>query len=84
MKTFSVTKARQNIYSIMERTIEDSEPVQITGKKGDVIMISLEDWNSIQETLHIVSIPGMEESIVKGMKESIDECGTLEDIGWDI
>lgn len=84
MKTFSVTKARQNIYSIMERTIEDSEPVQITGKKGDVIMISLEDWNSIQETLHLVSIPGMEESIMEGMKESIDECSTLEDIGWDI
>lgn len=64
--------------------IENSETAQITGKKGDVIMINLNNWNSIQEILHIVSIPGMEESIMEGMKESMDECGTLEDIGWDI
>lgn len=84
LKTVSVTKARQNIYSLMDRTIEESEPVQITGRRGDVIMISLEDWNAIQETLHLVSIPGMEQSIIEGMNESLDECGTPEDIGWDI
>lgn len=84
MKTVSVTKARQNIYSLIDRTIEESEPVQITGRRGDVIMISLEDWNAIQETLHLVSIPGMEQSIIEGMNESLDECGTPEDIGWDI
>ena len=84
MKTVPVSNARQDIFNIIEQTIVNSEPIQITSKKGDVVMISLEDWSSIQETLYLLQIPGMRESILEGSKESIDECKSLKDIGWDI
>ncbi len=84
MKTVSVTNARQNIFSIIEQTIVNSEPIQITSKKGDVVMLSLEDWSALQETLHLLSVPGMRESIIEGDKEPIEDCKSLEDIGWDI
>ncbi len=54
MKTVPVTNARQDIFNIIEQTIINSEPVQITSKKGDVVMISLEDWSAIQETLYLL------------------------------
>lgn len=84
MRTVPVTNARQDIFNIIEQTIVNSEPIQITSKKGDVVMLSLEDWESIQETLYLVSIPGMRESILEGSKEPIEECKSLEDIGWDL
>ncbi len=84
MKTVSVTNARQNIFNIIEQTILNSEPIQITSKKGDVVMLSLEDWSAIQDTLYLLSIPGMRESILEGAKEPIKDCKSLEDIGWDI
>lgn len=84
MKTIPVTTARQSMFSIVEEVIVNSEPIQITTKKGNVIMISYEDWASIQETIHLLSIPGMRESIIEGSNEPIEECKSLEDIGWDL
>ncbi|MHC6180465.1 type II toxin-antitoxin system Phd/YefM family antitoxin [Clostridium sp. JNZ X4-2] len=84
MKTVNVTAARNDIYNIINQTIVSSEPVQITSKNGDVIMISMKDWEAIQETLNLVSIPGMKESILEGKKEPIGDCKTLEDIGWNL
>ncbi|MCI1944029.1 type II toxin-antitoxin system Phd/YefM family antitoxin [Clostridium luticellarii] len=84
MKTVNVTAARNDIYNIINQTIVSSEPVQITSKNGDVIMLSLKDWEAIQETLNLVSIPGMKESILEGKKEAVEDCETLEDIGWNL
>ncbi|HHY23973.1 MAG TPA: type II toxin-antitoxin system Phd/YefM family antitoxin [Clostridiaceae bacterium] len=84
MKTISVTNARKDIFNIIEQTIVNSEPIQITSKKGDVVMLSLEDWSAIQDTLYLLSIPGMRESILEGSKEPIENCKSLENIGWDI
>ncbi|KUO49290.1 MAG: prevent-host-death protein [Desulfitibacter sp. BRH_c19] len=84
MKTIPVTNARQNIFNIIEQTIHNSEPIQITSKKGDVVMLSLDDWASIQETLFLLSIPGMRESILEGSKEAVEDCKSLEDIGWNL
>ncbi|BAH06868.1 type II toxin-antitoxin system Phd/YefM family antitoxin [Clostridium kluyveri] len=84
MKTFNVTSVRSDIYNIINQTIVNSEPIQITSKNGDVVMLSLKDWEAIQETLNLVSIPGMKESILEGKKELVEECKTLEDIGWNI
>lgn len=84
MKTIPVTTARKEIFSVIDQVITNSEPIQITSKKGDVIMVSAEDWRAIQETLHLLSIPEMRESILEGKKEPIADCRTLEDIGWDI
>ena len=84
MKIIPVTEARQNIYKLIEDTISSSEPVQITYKKGNVVLISEEDWRAIQETLYLLSVPGLRESILKAENTPIEEMKTLEDLGWDL
>lgn len=76
MKTISITEARNNIYKLIDMTNEEGEPIQITGKRGNAVLISEEDWRAINETLYLVSIPGMRESIIKGIKEPLDKCRT--------
>ncbi|MDP9122048.1 MAG: type II toxin-antitoxin system Phd/YefM family antitoxin, partial [Acidobacteriota bacterium] len=66
MKTITASKARANLYRLVEETAESSEPVQITGKKGSAVLISAADWNALQETVYLLSIPGMRESIREG------------------
>lgn len=74
MKTISATSARSDLYRVIDSALEDHEPVQITGKRGNAVLVSEPDWRAIQETLHLVSIPGMRESIREGMAEPIDAC----------
>ena len=76
MKTISATKARNKIYKLIDETSEEKKPIQITGKRTNAVLVSEEDWNSIQETLYLLSIPGMRESILKGMKEPVSKCST--------
>ncbi len=80
MKTINVTNARANLYQLIEETANIHEPIQITGKRTNAILISEDDWRSIQETLHLLSIPGMRESIREGLETSIDECS--EELEW--
>lgn len=80
MKTISITEARNNIYRLIDITNEEGEPIQITGKRGNAVLVSEEDWRAIRETLYLVTFPGMRESIIKGMKEPIDKC--LTKIAW--
>lgn len=68
MKTISASVARSNLYKLLDETAESHEPVQITGKRKCAVLVSEEDWRAIQETLYLLSIPGMRESIRKGMK----------------
>ncbi|SHF05226.1 prevent-host-death family protein [Thermoanaerobacter uzonensis DSM 18761] len=84
MKTMPVTKVRQNIYKIIEQVRENSEPIQITSRKGNAILISEEDWNAIQETLYLLSVPNLKESIMDADKTPLDEWKDEEDLGWDI
>ena len=80
MKSISATEARKNIYKLIDETSEFHEPVQITGKRNNGVLVGEEDWRSIQETLHLVSIPGMRESIIEGLKT--DLSNTSEDLDW--
>ena len=80
MKTLSTTEARKNIYKLVEQANETHEPIQITGKKNNAVLVSEEDWRNIQETLYLTSIPGMRESIIKGMKTPLSE--TSKDLDW--
>src|SRR5258708_38220502 len=59
MKTITASEARTNLYKLLDETAVTSEPVQITGKRANAVLVSLEDWRAIQETLHLLSIPGM-------------------------
>jgi antitoxin YefM len=71
MDTINVTNARKNLYQLLDKIVESHEPVQITGKNGSAVLISEEDWKSEQETLYLLSIPGMRESIREGLAEPI-------------
>ena len=78
--TINVTQARKNLYQLINEVNETHEPIQITGKKANAVLISESDWHAIQETLFLLSVPGMEESILEGMKTPVDECSS--EPGW--
>ncbi len=80
MKTIPITQARSNLYRLLDETTQSHEPVQITGKRGNGILVSEEDWRAIQETLYLLSIPGMRESIREGLATPLEE--TFESPGW--
>ncbi|MFZ3130249.1 MAG: type II toxin-antitoxin system prevent-host-death family antitoxin [Desulfosporosinus sp.] len=84
MKTIPISRARDNIYKIIEETVKFNEPIEITSRKGDVVLISKEEWNSLLETLYLMSIPGLLDSIHEADKVPIEEWGTLVDIGWNL
>lgn len=80
MKTISVTQARKEIYRLMDEASETHEPIQIYGKRSNAVLISEQDWQSIQETLFLTSIPGMQESIVEGLNTPIED--TDDTLDW--
>lgn len=74
MPTPTASEARANIYRLMDQAVESHQPVTISGKRNDVVLIAAEDWQAIQETLHLLSLPGIRESIREGMTESPNQC----------
>ena len=80
MKTISVSQARANLYKLLEEASESHEPLVITGKKGNAVLVAEEDWRAIQETLYLISIPGMRESIREGLETPVEDCA--EDLDW--
>ena len=74
--TLKVTEARVNLYKLIDDTLVNHEPVVITGKRGNAVLLAEDDWNTINETLHLLSLPGMLESILEGVQESIDGAAT--------
>jgi antitoxin YefM len=80
MHTMSASEARERLYCLLDETAAAHEPVLITGPRSNAVSVGEEDWNSIQETLHLLSVPGMRESIRDGLETSIEECA--EEPGW--
>nr|WP_254977587.1 type II toxin-antitoxin system Phd/YefM family antitoxin [Cyanobium sp. ATX 6A2] len=78
------TKARKRLYALIDEVGQSHEPVQITGKRGNAVLLSADDWRAIQETLHLVSIPGMRESILEGMATNVSELSSelSSEPGW--
>ena len=76
MLTLSATKARASLYSLMDQAASSHQPIQITGKRTNAVLVSEEDWSAIQETLYLLSIPGMRDSIKEGMSTPINNCST--------
>ncbi len=74
MTTYNASDARANLYRLIDEAASTHEPVLITGKRHNAVLISEEDWSAIQETLHLLSIPGMRESIKEGLATPIEEC----------
>lgn len=80
MTIINVTNARKYLFKLIESVIISSEPVFITGKSGNVVVIPEEDYRAIEETLYLTAIPGMEKKIVEGMNTPLDECVSDEDL----
>ena len=76
MTTVNVTEARANLYKLIDDASVSHEPVIITGKRGNAVLLAEDDWNSINETLHLLSVPGMRESILSGMQENLEDMST--------
>ena len=74
MKTITATSARSDLYRIIDSAQSSHEHVQITGKRGNAVLVAEDDWRALQETVYLLSIPGMRDSIVAGMAEDIDDC----------
>jgi antitoxin YefM len=80
MTSVTATEARKSLYRLVDEVQESHEPVQITGKRGSAVLVSEDDWRAVQETLYLVSIPGMRDSILEGMATP---AGDMEDeLDW--
>ena len=80
MTSLPVTQARSRLYQLLDEAADSHEPIQITGKRSNAVLVSEDDWRSIQETLHLLSIPGMRDSIRKGMAEPLAKTSSKP--GW--
>lgn len=80
MPTITITEARSSLYQLVDSVAESHEPMLITGKRTNAVLISEEDWRTIHETLYLLPIPGMRESIREGLQTPIDECS--DEVEW--
>ena len=80
MPTLTASEARAKLYKLLDKAAESHEPIEITGKRHNAVLISEDDWRAIQETLFLLSIPGMRESIRKGLKTPLNKCS--EKLAW--
>lgn len=80
MTILNATEARAKLYNLIDETAETHQPIVITGKRANAVLISEEDWKAISETLHLLSVPKMGESIKKGMRTPLSECA--EELDW--
>lgn len=80
MTTVTATEARTNLYRLIDEVAASHEPILITGKRANAIMISEDDWRAIEETIYLLNIPGMRESIIEGLNTPLEE--TDEEVEW--
>jgi len=80
MTAITASEARANLYRLIDETASSHQPILISGKRNKAVLISDEDWTAIQETLFLLSVPGMRESIREGVGASVDECA--QDLDW--
>lgn len=80
MTNLTASEARAQFYRLMDQAAESHQPILISGKRSNAVLVAAEDWAAIQETLYLLSVPGMRESIKAGMNEPISDCAT--EPGW--
>jgi len=80
MQALTASEARANLYRIIDETAQSHEPIMISGKRSSAVLLSAEDWSAIQETLYLLAVPGMRESIKAGMAEPL--ATSAKALGW--
>jgi len=80
MTTLTASKARSKLYRLIDETAMSHQPIVISGKRTQAVLLSADDWKAIQETLYLLSIPDMRDSIRKGLKTPVEKCA--KDLKW--
>jgi len=80
MSTITASEARAKLYRLIDQAAESHEPIKITGKRNNAVLVSEEDWSAVQETMYLLSVPGMRESIIEGMNTPVEELET--ELNW--
>lgn len=80
MTVMTVTAARINLYNLIDQTRDYHEPIIISSKRNNAVLISEDDWNDIQEILYLCSIPGMREPIIEASKKPLEE--SIKELDW--
>jgi antitoxin YefM len=80
MATLTASEARSKLYRLIDEAAYSHEPILITGKRTNAVLVSEEDWKAIQETVYLLSISGMRESIREGLNTPIEGCA--KDLDW--
>lgn len=80
MKTITLEQAESSLDTIINETASNHHPIHIAGKTNTGVLISDDDWRSIQETLYLLSVPGMRESILAEAKTPVSEC--TQELAW--
>ena len=80
MTTLTISEARAKLYGLVDEVASEHKPVTIKGKRASAVLVSENDWEAIQETLYLTSIPGMRESIKEGLATPVEECS--EELDW--
>lgn len=83
MTAISATKARENLYQLISDVNTSNSAITITNTRGkNAVLLSEDDWNAVQETLYLMSVPGLTESIMEGGKIPLDECLAEDEVEW--
>ncbi len=80
MSTLTVSEARANLYRLIDEAAESHVPIRITGKRNSAVLVSEKDWASVQETIYLLSVPGMRESVKEGINAPVEEFKT--ELDW--
>lgn len=82
MTNINITNFRKDIYELIEQTIKYNEPINISTKNGNAIVLSEEDYNGLIETVYLSSIPKLKEKLIKGKKEPLENCVAEDEVEW--
>ena len=80
MTSMTATVARKRLYTLLDDLADSHEPVQIAGKRHSAVLVAEDDWRAVQETLYLTSVPGMRESILRGLKTPVEKCAR--ELNW--
>lgn len=80
MSTLTASQARTSLYRLIDEAASSHEPIHITGRRNNAVLLSESDWSAVQETLYLLGVPGMRESIREGMAEPVEQCG--KELDW--
>ena len=83
MTNINITNFRKDIYELLEQTIKYNEPINISTKNGNAIVLSEEDYNGLMETIYLLSVPGMKEKLIDGKDTPLEDCVAEDEVDWE-